>query len=546
MKPTGYRTAGEAHRSAPAAAQQSVATAQHTPQESLAFTQAEEKIGNPGPPTLNGPLPSSARRMPELKPSDVDVLVVDDESTLRNTCRAFLEGFGYKVTAVERADDAVALLKRRSFHICLLDLYMPQMSGLELLEIARDLHPDSKVVMMTGNPSVETSDEALRAGAFDYIPKPFSATHLEILVDRAVQSLEEGPAAPSHSQAAQGTRSEPLMDEGEALILGQSKAFQNVVELARRVASTDASVFITGESGTGKEVIAQFIHRNSARRDQPLVEVNCAAIPESLFESEMFGHVEGAFTGAVRSRVGLLEAASGGTLFLDELVEMPLPIQAKLLRVLQDGVLRKVGSSTTDKVVTVRFVAATNRDPLRAVEDATLRKDLFLRLRVVPIHIPPLRERPEDIPPLIEHFLSHFWERHRGGEPQPPLLPSAEEALQGYGWPGNVRELKNVLEHAVVMMEPGTPAGADAFMLNGGLGEPGSGGGPLDPMLFQKDYHTAREEMLAHFEEQYLSNILKRAGGNVSGAARIAGVDRTTLYRLMEKRNLSKRELLDT
>lgn len=483
--------------------------------------------------------------MPELNPSDVDVLVVDDESTLRNTCRAFLEGFGYNVTAVERADDAVALLKRRSFHICLLDLYMPQMSGLELLEIARELHPESKVVMMTGNPSVETSDEALRAGAFDYIPKPFSATHLEILVDRAVQSLEEGAPAPSR-EAPASTRTEPLLDEGESLILGQSKAFQNVVELARRVASTDASVFITGESGTGKEVIAQFIHRNSARRDQPLVEVNCAAIPESLFESEMFGHVEGAFTGAVRSREGLLEAASGGTLFLDELVEMPLPIQAKLLRVLQDGVLRKVGSSKTDKVVTVRFVAATNRDPLQAVEDATLRKDLFFRLRVVPIHIPPLRERPEDIEPLIGHFLSHFWQRHRSGEPQPALLPTAMEALRGYGWPGNVRELKNVLEHAVVMMEPGSPAGPDAFNLNGGMGESGTGGGALDPMLFQKDYHTAREEMLAHFEEQYLSNILKRAGGNMSGAARIAGVDRTTLYRLMEKRNLSKRELLDT
>ena len=484
--------------------------------------------------------------MPELKPSDVDVLVVDDESTLRNTCRAFLEGFGYNVTAVERADDAVALLRRRSFHICLLDLYMPQMSGLELLEIARELHPESKVVMMTGNPSVETSDEALRAGAFDYIPKPFSATHLEILVDRAVQSLEEGARPSARPGAASPAKAEPLLGEGESLILGQSKAFQNVVELARRVASTDASVFITGESGTGKEVIAQFIHRNSARRDRPLVEVNCAAIPESLFESEMFGHVEGAFTGAVRSREGLLEAASGGTLFLDELVEMPLPIQAKLLRVLQDGVLRKVGSSKTDKVVTVRFVAATNRDPLQAVEDATLRKDLFFRLRVVPIHIPPLRERPEDIPPLVEHFLAHFWKRHRAGETRPPLLPSAMEALRGYGWPGNVRELKNVLEHAVVMMEPEAPVGPDGFNLNGGLGEGGLNGGLLDPMIFQKDYHTAREEMLALFEEQYLSNILKRAGGNMSGAARIAGVDRTTLYRLMEKRNLSKRELLDT
>jgi len=260
----------------------------------------------------------------------------------------------------------------------------------------------------------------------------------------------------------------------------------------------------------------------------------------------MFGHVEGAFTGAVRSREGLLEAASGGTLFLDELVEMPLPIQAKLLRVLQDGVLRRVGSSKTDKVVTVRFVAATNRDPLKAVEDGTLRKDLFFRLRVVPIHIPPLRERPEDIPPLIHFFMDHFWSRHRADESKPELLSSAIEALQAYPWPGNVREVKNVIEHAVVMMDAGSPVGPDSFILGGALSEPGENGTGIDPMLFQKDYHTAREEMLAHFEEQYLSNILKRAGGNISGAARIAGVDRTTLYRLMEKRNLTKRELLDT
>ena len=489
--------------------------------------------------------------MPDLQPSNVDVLVVDDESTLRNTCRAFLEGFGYNVTAVERAEDAVSLLKRRSFHICLLDLYMPQMSGLELLKIAQELHPEAKVVMMTGNPSVETSDEALRAGAFDYIPKPFSATHLEILVDRAVHALtedsephRENGARPTPRQPAP-TRAEPLQT-GESLILGESKAFQNVVELARRVAATDASVFITGESGVGKEIIAQFIHRNSPRRARSLVEVNCAAIPESLFESEMFGHVEGAFTGAVRSREGLLEAASGGTLFLDELVEMPLPIQAKLLRVLQDGVLRRVGSSKTDKVVTVRFVAATNRDPLKAVEDGTLRKDLFFRLRVVPIHIPPLRERPEDIPPLIHFFMDHFWSRHRADESKPELLSSAIEALQAYPWPGNVREVKNVIEHAVVMMDAGSPVGPDSFILGGALSEPGENGTGIDPMLFQKDYHTAREEMLAHFEEQYLSNILKRAGGNISGAARIAGVDRTTLYRLMEKRNLTKRELLDT
>jgi DNA-binding NtrC family response regulator len=498
--------------------------------------------------------------MAALSPQDIDVLVVDDENTLRSTCRAFLEGFGYNVTALERAEDAIELLKRRSFQILLFDLYMPQISGLDLLREALKLHPQAKVIMMTGNPSVETSDEALREGAFDYLPKPFSATHLEILVDRAIHEIENeretgGSPAPTEPSAAErrrgkksqgSTRTAVVAQSGDTPILGDSRVFRNVVELARRVAATDASVFITGESGTGKELIAQYIHRNSPRRDNALVEVNCAAIPESLFESEMFGHVEGAFTGAVRSREGLLEAASNGTLFLDELVEMPLSIQAKLLRVLQDGVLRKVGSSKTDAVVTVRFVAATNKNPLESVEDGTLRKDLYFRLRVVPIHIPPLRERSEDIPPLVEHYLDHFWRRYRADEAQPELMPTAVDALRSYSWPGNVRELRNVVEHAVVMMEAGAPVGPESFV----LGDPmqlngGASGLALDDALFQMDYHTAREEMLARFEEHYLSNVLQRANGNISGAARIAGVDRTTLYRLMEKRNLSKSELMD-
>ena len=257
-------------------------------------------------PSPSPPLPGGFAHMSPIQPHEVDVLVVDDESTLRSTCRAFLEGYGYNVTAVERAEDAVALLKRRAFHILLLDLYMPQISGLELLTEALELHPEAKVIMMTGNPSVETSDAALRAGAFDYIPKPFSATHLEILVDRALHALSDDSPEVTPEDAELGAPPRisggPVADSGPGLgagvvahvggtpILGHSKVFRNVVELARRVAATDASVFITGESGTGKELIAQYIHQHSARSNNPLVEVNCAAIPESLFESEMFGH----------------------------------------------------------------------------------------------------------------------------------------------------------------------------------------------------------------------------------------------------------------
>jgi len=227
--------------------------------------------------------------------------------------------------------------------------------------------------------------------------------------------------------------------------------------LARKVARTDASVFISGESGTGKELIAEFIHQHSRRSSRQMVAINCAALPETLLESEMFGHRKGAFTGAIRDKPGLLETANGGTMFLDEVTEMSKPIQAKLLRVIQDGVVRRVGSESIDAIVNVRFVAATNRNPQDAVDQGILREDLYYRLRVVPIPIPPLRERQEDIPLLANHFLRHYWGRHRGpGNPLPDLAPGALRALAGHTWPGNVRELQNVIEHAVVLVEPGS------------------------------------------------------------------------------------------
>ncbi len=470
------------------------------------------------------------------------VLVVDDDDTLRETCAQYIQSFGFDVSKAARGEKALEMVRRRAYDILVVDLYLPGSSGMDILIEAVERHPASKVILMTGNPSVESSHAALEAGAFDFLPKPFSATHLEILVDRAVQALEEDRSASPTSE----DRS-ILERVGEHGLLAESKAFRNVVELARRVARTDASVFITGESGTGKELIAQFIHANSPRRDKPWVPVNCAAIPEALLESEMFGHVEGAFTGATRSKEGLLETASGGSLFLDELAEMPLSIQAKLLRVIQDGVLRRVGSTRTDAVVAVRFIAATNRDPQQAIEDQLLRKDLYYRLRVVPIHIPPLRERPDDIAYLSEYYLRHFWARHRSGEDAPRLSESARSFLNSHSWPGNVRELCNVIEHAVVVLEPGGDIQPSDFDLGAGS-EPVVVAGAsfnIDRSLFQKDYHTAREEMLAAFERDYLTYILQEADGNMSSAARMAGVDRTTLYRIMEKRNLRRRDLLE-
>jgi transcriptional regulator with PAS, ATPase and Fis domain len=283
------------------------------------------------------------------------------------------------------------------------------------------------------------------------------------------------------------------------------------------------------------------------------VAINCAALPENLLESEMFGHRKGAFTGAVRDKPGLLEIANGGTMFLDELGEMPKPIQAKLLRVIQDGVVRRVGSETNDAVVNVRFIAATNRDPDEATAEGLLREDLYYRLRVVPIRIPALRERPEDIPVLANHFLQYYWMRHRDrSEPAPSFSDGAIRAMRGYGWRGNVRELQNVIEHAVVLLEPGAAIlpehipfidGESLALTPAPLPQAG-GGLPLGEFGSEETYHAARDRVLAEFELRYLTQLVQRAAGNMSRAARLAGVDRTTLYRIMEKHGLQRETIM--
>lgn len=472
----------------------------------------------------------------------IQILIVDDEHTLRESCASLLESEGYSVTVCGRGEDALEMVQRRTFDIMLLDLYMSGVSGMELLQAALQAHPQTLAVVMTGNPSVESSVAALRAGAWDYIPKPFSATHLQVLIGRAGHAVAVARESTENRQALNRRHGH----SDKVTLLGESASFQRVIELARKVASTDASVFITGESGVGKEVIAQFIHHHSRRSARELVPINCAAIPENLLESEMFGHVEGAFTGAVREKRGLLEAANGGTLFLDELTEMPHPIQAKLLRVIQDGVVRRVGSTTTDAVVNVRFIAATNRDPMGAVENGDLRRDLYYRLRVVPITIPPLRDRPSDIPVLAHFFLHHFWTRYRDpGEPLPVFSEEAMDALLSCPWPGNVRELRNVVEHAVVLLDPGqdiTPA--DIPFIEPSAGVAATTGISFSDVSLRGEYHVARDRVLGEFEQRYLARIVREAGGNISDAARIAGVDRTTLYRLMQKHGIDRQGLL--
>ena len=474
---------------------------------------------------------------PATKPS-IRILVVDDERTLRESCASVLTAEGYNVTVSGRGEEALDLLRRRPFDIALLDLYMTPVPGMELLAAALAANPEIFAIMITGKPSVDTSLEALRAGAWDYLPKPFTGSQLQILVGRAAHAVAVARESKAQQEKGGGAATE-LSDK--VTVLGTAPKYRDAIALARRVAATDASVFITGESGSGKELIAQFIHHNSRRSSRPMVAVNCAALPETLLESEMFGHVKGAFTGAVRDKPGLLETANGGTMFLDELIEMSKPIQAKLLRVIQDGVVRRVGSETTDAVVNVRFIAATNRDPEKAVAAGMLREDLYYRLRVVPIHVPPLRERTDDIPLLAEHFLSHYWNRHRSGEtPLPHFSKAAIWALRAHSWPGNVRELQNVVEHAVVLLEPGSEVRPEDIPF---LSDPGAGGDlELEPEDIDttESYYEARDRLLAKFDRRFLTRVVMRAGGNLSKAARMAKVDRTTFYRLMERHGLQR------
>jgi DNA-binding NtrC family response regulator len=493
---------------------------------------------------------STAQEVPALvSPEDratIRILVVDDEETFRSSCASLLSAQGYQTEVCAKGEDAIDLIRRKRFDIMLVDLFLRHMSGLKVIQAALEVAPEVIAVIMTGNPTIESSVTALQEGAWDYLPKPFSATQLEVLIGRAAHAVMVGreQSDPTPPMEASATR-----DHNSPQLIGDSKSFTEVLALAHKVAGTDASVFLIGESGTGKEVIAQYIHAHSRRRTRELVPVNSAAIPETLLESEMFGHVEGAFTGATKVKKGLLEVSNGGTMFLDELTEMPTVIQAKLLRVIQDGVLRRLGSTKIDAVVDVRFIAATNRDPHQAVQEGLLRRDLYYRLRVVPIRLAPLRERPEDIPSLANHFLEEFWITHRAtSRGLPSLSDAAMAALMAHPWRGNIRELRNVLEHAVVLADPDAELQPDQIpFLNDELSLGGDGealdfnfhrGGGLE------EYHQARDRILGEFEHAYLRSVVRSSRGNMSEAAKLAGVDRTTLYRLMQKHDTNQHELM--
>ena len=488
---------------------------------------------------------SPAERVSDELKDSVRILVVDDDRSTIQNCTSILGEAGYEVEKERKGQEAISRLKRGTVDILLVDQRMPQTDGFEVLEAAREHSPDTLSIVMTGYASAEASVEAVQAGAWDYLPKPFTATQLLVLIGRAAHRLS------LLRQMSAAEKEDGVLVDGGVQILGVSDVMRRVVKRALKVAPTDAAVFITGESGTGKELIAKFIHSESRRHTQPFVPVNCAALPGELLESEMFGHRKGAFTGAVREKQGLLEVADGGTFFLDELCELPASLQPKLLRVLQDGILRRVGSESKDAVVDTRFVSATNRNVEKALEEGTLRHDLYYRLRVVPIELPPLRERREDISVLAKHFVRRYWEKHDLPGMRPPEITSAAmEALVSYRWPGNVRELENVIQQIVVLAEPDQAIGPEDVDMIGDQASPGltgsTGPGPiLSGFDLERPYHAAKEDLIGRFEKKYLSHVLDQAGGNISEAARIADIDRTTLYRIMEKHDLSKGELTD-
>ncbi len=437
-----------------------------------------------------------------------DILVVDDEETMRDSCRQALSREGNRVTVAEDGARGLAILEKKAFDLVILDLKMPGLSGMEVLKQIKEEDSEIVVVVITGYATVESAVEAMKSGAYDYIPKPFTPESLRMIVRRALEKRRL-------SVENVLLRTELARRPGRDVVIGHSAPMREVERLVQQVAPTDSTVLINGETGTGKELIARTIHDISSRKDKPFVVVDCGALVETLFESELFGHVKGSFTGAIDTKYGRFEVANGGTVFLDEVANISLNIQAKLLRALQEREITRVGSSQVIKI-DVRIIAATNRDLLKCVEAGTFREDLFYRLSVVPIALPPLRERREDIALLANHFLAKY--NKSRGKNVTAIADSAIEALVEYAWPGNVRELENVMERAVVLSRGGAI-------------------GPDDLWYYELRGHKAESaesaahgiRSLAEVEREHIEQTLAKLDGQIGKAAESLGIDRKTL-----------------
>jgi DNA-binding NtrC family response regulator len=437
---------------------------------------------------------------------NASILVVDDESTTQDTLGLFLETEGYRVATARSGEEALARIQSQEFDVIVADVVMPGLSGLEILERSRELSPGAAVILMTGHATVEMAIEALRKGACDYLQKPFVLHDLARCVQRLLE--RSGHAGPA------GTPRVQLLPSGEDLLVGESASLRLVREQIARSAPTPSNVLITGESGTGKELVAHALHSASPRRHRRLVPVNCGAIPDALLESQLFGHVRGAFTSAVQTNPGLFVAAHGGTLFLDEIAELSVSLQAKLLRVLEEKQVWAVGA-TRPQPVDVRIIASTNRDLAEEIEAGRFRADLFYRLNVVHMTLPPLRERREDIPLLVDHLIrrlnAKLRRRVQGVE------PDAMHAFMTHGWKGNVRELEHVLERAMILGD------GDLIGLRH-LAADLTGGQP-----------TARptdlREAVRLFSREHILDVVAKTGYDKRAAARLLGISLASLYR---------------
>jgi DNA-binding NtrC family response regulator len=448
------------------------------------------------------------------------ILVIDDEADmLRLMQRIIGEDTRHEAVCTADPRDGLDRLRNREFDLVITDLRMPHLDGIQVLEAAQRIRPGVPVIILTAYATIETAVEAVRKGAYDYLTKPFRRERLLLTLEKVLawrKMLREN---------AELRRA--LSGQAEEAIVGATPVMQAILDQARQVGSTMATVLITGPSGSGKELLARSVHRHSQRGDHKLVTINCAAMPEQVLESELFGHVKGAFTGAWKDKRGLVEEAEGGTLFLDEIGDLSPLLQTKLLRLLQEGEYRPIGSVVTRRA-DLRFIAATHHDLKADIRAQTFREDLYYRLRVVHLELPPLRDRREDIPLLAQHFLRKHARRH--GKPVTRISPAAVQTLLQHDYPGNVRELENAIERAVVF------CGGDTLGLNDlGLEEDRP---YLDlPLEDAADlgFREARERALRLFHRQYIATLLRETAGNVSRAAERAGIQRQYLHRLMKE-----------
>ena len=458
----------------------------------------------------------------------LDILLVDDEADLRNVLEEQLTEAGHRVQSAGDGAASVEHIKRKLFDVVICDIRLPQMDGLSLFRLIRKEAPGTEVILMTAYSDVTQAVSALKEGAFDYLTKPFDMDELLLQV-RRIDEMRSLRRDLDTARTALGNRA-----DGTTLI-GQSPALRRVIEMVKMVAQSDAPALVTGESGTGKEVVARMIHEQSSRRDKPFVAVNCGALAENLVEAELFGHERGAFTGAVRKRDGRFKAADGGTLLLDEVAELPLPAQAKLLRVLQEGVVEPLGTNTAVRV-DVRIISSTHRNLLERTKTGAFREDLFYRINVIELQLPPLRERPGDLALLVNHFLARFTP---AGAPTPSISPAAWACLSQYAFPGNVRELSHAVEHATILCG-GKEIGVQHLPVS--LVSTTS---PAEREL-ESPPNAIRPLQVAirDFEHAYLLRALRATEGKRARTAELLGISRKTLWeklRVNEARNNHER-----